>query len=637
MAKSVLTALPVALSGGFRNFYHPISMRILLVALLTLSASVVQAYATLAQAQIPFESSVLDLSSSDLMISTASDLKPLQPARCLADADAAPVQTSSERSLTDSSLGNRHNCAWAQAIANTQAQAADLGAAVRSPLERSPTRLFNLETANQLPARALLFQFGAHQTLADDSPGTGSQLYYGGLDWGLSDDVQLSLSGQVYDDPPTRPINGQSPNTTLLSLAPSLKYRLLNTPQLGLSLQGSLESLLLSSALFDSGDGKDTRIVGAIHTPLTYRATPALHFHLTPGVSFFPQRLNNRELYGTLFTLGTGVSWQPAQQWLLYSTLNLPLGPGGNVINTDQSIGRQPVWAVGTRHNLTPKTGLNLYATNGLGVTPATGILASIPAGDVLLLGLALNYAPDTSLKYRSSFAEATAEPLTERLSQLLVSGITLTTASTLPPGMLALSTGAGTNSNYSVGLAYSPDEAFQIDAILEDFGEDFGSNSSASSVSAASDRWRYMVGAKLRLLDQRQGNAVSLSARILGGRNTRSIGVLFAELPITYQASPSTALFFNPKFAAFGNQIEVGLGLGVNYEIASGLQLLGEVTPVFGGDRTVWAVGTRYRFPSQPLSVDLYATNAMGRNGLGTLIGQADAQLGIGLNWLIR
>lgn len=628
-------------------------MRILFVALLTLSASVVQAYASLARTQIPLESSatkvsvsglsvsglsvadmsVAEVSIADLMVSTASDLKPLQPARCVATAGSAPVQTASER-LVEPSVGSQRNCALEATIAgaNAHAQAA-LEAAVRSPLELEPTRLFNLETANQLPAGALLFLFGAHQTLSDDSIGTGSQLYYGGIDWGLSDDIQLSLSGQVYDDPPTRPINGQSPNTTLLSLAPSIKYRLLNTPQLGLSLQGSLESLLLSSALFDSGDGKGTRIIGSIHAPLTYSATPALQFHLTPGVSFFPQSLNDRELYGTLFTLGTGISWQPTQQWLFYSTLNLPIGPGGNVINTDQSIGRQPVWTVGTRYNLTPKTGLSLYATNGLGVTPATGILASIPSGDELLVGLTLNYAPDTGLGYRSSFAEAAVEPLTERLSQLLVNGITLTTASTLQPGTLALSTSAGTNSNYSVGLAYSPDEAFQIEAVLEDFGSD----SSISSESAVSSGLRYMLGAKLRLLDQRQGDAVSLSARILGGRNNRTVGVLFAELPITYQASPSTALFFNPKLAAFSDQLEVGFGFGANYEIASGLQLLGEITPVFGGDRAVWAIGTRYSFPTQPLNIDLYATNAIGRNGLGTLIGQADAQFGIGLNWLIR
>ncbi len=624
-------------------------MRILFVALLTLLASVVEADTSLAQTQIPFESSASELSVgegsvaeasvSDLMISTASDLKPLQPARCVTTVEASPIQTSSARSLTDSSLSNGRNCALEATIAeaNATAQAADLEAVVRSPLERSPTRLFNLETANQLPAGALLLLFGAHQTLSDDSIGTGSQLYYGGIDWGLSDDIQLSLSGQVYDDPPTRPINGQSPNTTLFSIAPSIKYRLLNTPQLDLSLQGSLESLLLSSALFNSGDGKDTRIIGSVQAPLTYSATPALQFHLTPGVSFFPQSLNDRELYGTLFTLGTSISWQPNQQWLLYSTLNFPLGPGGNVINTDQFIGRQPVWAIGTRYNLTPKTALSLYATNGLGVTPATGILASIPSGDALLVGLTLNYAPDTGLGYRSSYRsggeEATVEPLTERLSQLLVNGITLTTASTLQPGRVALSTSAGTDSNYSVGLAYSPDEAFQIEAILEDFG----SSSGVRSPSAVSDGLRYMVGAKLRLLDQRQGDAVSLSARILAGRNTRTVGVLFAELPITYQASPSTALFFTPKFAAFSDQIDVGLGLGVNYEVASGLQLLGEITPVFGGDRLVWAIGTRYSFSSQPLSVDLYATNAIGRNGIGTLIGQADAQFGIGLNWLIR
>ncbi|MBE9068698.1 porin [Leptolyngbya cf. ectocarpi LEGE 11479] len=506
---------------------------------------------------------------------------------------------------------------------------------VLSPLERPPGRLFNLETANQLPDEALQLSVGTHQTLPDSAPGTGDQLYYGSIDWGATDDLQLSLAYQNFDDSPADPINGVSPNITLESVAPSIKYRVLETESLALGVQGSVEYFSFASDLFNSDDEGGDAVIGSVHVPLTYTASPELQFHLTPGVSFFPDDINDIEFYDTIFSVGTGASWQPSERWLAYGTVNLPIGPGGNTIDNDQSISRQPVWTVGTRYNVTPRTGVDVYATNGFGVTPATGILSFPPDGDNLLVGVQLNYTPDNGLGYRSSYRNTPPAPLSERDRQLQLDGLTLTSANTLEPGTVAFNAGAGTDGNYSVGLAYSPDEALQVEAILEEFAED----DSVDPADTAGDDLKYMVGARLQLLDQHQGDPVSLAARILGGRDTASgqqVGTIFVDVPVTFQANSRTALFLNPRLAAFGNESNVGIGLGVNHEVARGLQLIGEVTPVFDGDRTVWAVGTRYSLPKAAVSLDLYATNAVGRNGLGTVVGQSEARFGVGFNWMI-
>jgi len=571
------------------------------------------------------EASVTGLSESSLLAptvpaSTAQASMAEAPAAKAPAAEAiAPTPSSSTEASPDQHLADAPDCSQE--------------ATVRTPLQRPPVRLFNLETANQLSAGALLLSLGAHQTIPDASPGTGSQLYYGRIEQGITDDLQVGLSAQVYDDPPTQSINGESPNITLISLAPSLKYRLIETQQLSLALQGSIELLSLSSGLFDTSNGEGVRVVGSVHTPLTYTASPNLQFHLTPGVAFLPDSLKDNDLYGTLFTLGTGASWQPTDRWLAYGTLNLPIGPGGNTLERDQSIGLQPVWTLGTRYNVTPKTGIELYATNGLGVTPATETLTSIPGGDELLLGVALNYTPDTGLGYLSSFRTPPSTPLTARDRQLTADGITLTTANTLAPGNIAITASGGTDGNYSAGVAYSPDEALQLEAMVENFG----SNSNIKDI--ADDALRYMLGARVQLLDQRRGDAVSVSARILGGRDldsVRTTGVLFVDLPVTYQLSPRAALSFNPRAAAFAENVDLGLGFGVNYEVAQGWQLMGEVTPVFGGARTVWALGGRYSFPTTAVDLDLYVTNAAGRTGLGTLVGQSDAQVGAGLRWVL-
>jgi len=504
---------------------------------------------------------------------------------------------------------------------------------VASPLERSPIRLLHLETANQLIGRALQLSFGSHQTLSDDNPGTGSQVYYGEIDWGITDEVQLSLSGHVYDDPPISAINGERQNITFTSLAASVRYRLLNGKQLALGLQGALETLAFSSDLFDAAD-RDANIAGAVHLPLTYTSSRDLQVHLTPGVSFLPGQLNGSEFYDTILTVGTGINWQPSEQWLLYSALNAPLGPGGNTIETDQGIDRQLIWALGTRYNVTPRTGINLYATNGWGVTPATAILASVPGGDDLLLGVEVQYTPDTGLGYRARFGDNDRASFTMRDRQLMLDGITLANGHTLAPGNVAISAGAATQGQLYGKLVYSPDEALQFEFSAEDVGS---IDQVIDDTTAINEAVRYTVGGRVQLLDQRLGDVVSLSARILAGRDVDDeVGVLFADLPLTYEVNSQLAVLVDPKIALSGVDDRAGLGLGVNYEVVEGLQLIGEVTPVFGGDHTIWALATRYGFAQNGLSLELYGTNAVGRHSVGTLVGEDDARFGGGLTWVV-
>ena len=557
-------------------------------------------------------------------------------------------EQSSLEAIQDPLAENAHPCVLAEEVPTLQDSAAGERIATdatdgadpeenilntASPLERPPGRLLNMETANQLPADALQISVGTHQTLQNDLPGTGNQLYYSTVEWGVTEDIQLGLAYQNFDDPPAEAINGERPNISLESIAPSIKYRIIETEQFSAAVQGSVEYLSLSSELFNSQGDDSESIVGSLQVPLTYTASPELQLHLTPGVSFFPDEINNREFYDTIFTVGTGVSWQPSDRWLAYGALNFPIGPGGNAIDSDNgSIERQAIWTVGTRYNVTPKVGVDIYATNGFGSTPATGILAFIPDGDNPLLGVRLNYTPDIGLGYRSSYRETALAPPSERDRQLQLDGFTLTTANTLEPGTVSLGAGAGTDGNYGVTLAYSPDQDFQIEAILEEFAD------GASPADTAGDSLKYMVGARLQLMDQRRGDPVSLGARVLGGRDTASgqqIGTLVADVPVTYQANSRTALFFNPRAAAFGDETRVGVGFGVNHEVAQGLQLIGEVTPVLD-ERAVWSVGTRYSLPSTAVSFDLYATNGIGRTGLGTLVGQSETRLGLGLNWIV-
>ena len=63
------------------------------------------------------------------------------------------------------------------------------------------------------------------------------------------------------------------------------------------------------------------------------------------------------------------------------------------------------------------------------------------------------------------------------------------------------------------------------------------------------------------------------------------------------------------------------------------GLSVIAEATPVaLDGSTPTWAAGLRYNIPDTGLAVDLHATNAIGRNGLGSLVAQDDTRFGLTL-----
>ncbi|MGK7890811.1 MAG: hypothetical protein AB4042_15880, partial [Leptolyngbyaceae cyanobacterium] len=192
----------------------------------------------------------------------------------------------------------------------------------------------------------------------------------------------------------------------------------------------------------------------------------------------------------------------------------------------------------------------------------------------------------------------------------------------------------AGTNDRFHASLAYSPDEDFQLEGVVEQFSAD----NDLVREGVAGDDIKLGVGAQLRLLNQQQGDPFSLGARIFGQRDMDEdgrIGTLFLDLPIAYDVSDRTTLLANPRLAAFADEEVFGVGVGMNHEVLKGLQLMGEVTPVID-ERVVWAAGARYAVPKTGISLDLYASNAAGQNSLGTLVGESDTNVGFNVNWLV-
>lgn len=500
-----------------------------------------------------------------------------------------------------------------------------------APLETHPVSMFQFETANHLPARALELSFGFVQTDPSKGAGTGNQNYFIGARYALSDRLTFGLDVQYYEDPVISPINGAFPAFGMDSLAASAKYRVFGGDRLSVSVMGSVEAFRFETATFGTQNGTDAEhVIGSLSLPMTYEMSEELQFHLTPGVSFFPEDLNGIPFYGTVGYLGLGASYHPTDRFSAYASVKVPFG-GGNTVSNTAAITNVPIWSVGGRFNVTPVVAVEGYVTNGIGATPATSILSFWPDGDEVLFGGRIVWTPGKGPRYRPSY-QFLGE-LTQRDRDIQANGFTLASADTYDPGIVAAQGWYGTHDNYGAGLVWSPGQHGQIEFYTEHLADD----GSVPAGLLASRNQRYMVGAKLRFLDGNSGDPMSLSVRVLGGREintgTPGAGVIYADATAGFQPTPRLSLIASPKIAAFGNNKVYGLGLGANFDLGNGLQLIGEATPVAGdGNGAVWAAGLRYSVPGMGLDLDLMAGNSVGSNGLGTLIAQDEPRVSLRL-----
>jgi hypothetical protein len=480
--------------------------------------------------------------------------------------------------------------------------------------------------------------FGAHIFPKDQKgAGTGLQTYNLSIEGAITDNFQLGLAWVLFDDTLGQSFTNGVPDLGLLVFAPKFKYQFLKNANFSLAVAGSLEigKFTGSYNLFTPNNLQQTTTTlgGTIQLPFTYNISSILQWHLAPGVVFWPNTINNGgNFYGTFLNLGTGLSFTPIERLTLFADVNVPL-TDGNAVNNQGQIFQKLVWAAGATYLHSPTVGVDLYATNALGATPATQTLAFIPNGSQVAAGINLRYTPDFGQKYATSFRKTPFVPLSVRDNQLLFNGLTLTSADTLKNGQFSFQGGIGPNVNLQ--LAYGLSDNAQ----LEFLGQQLGANDQQTGNS-----FKLGVGAKLQFLDQIQGDPFSLSVRgtleEATAQQSDGVGNFAAELAFLYQLTPQLALTFNPKAGFYSSESIFGAGLGFNYEFFKGIQLIGEVTPILSGPQknTIWAAGLRYINPDWNAGLDIYGTNGTGAYGIGSLVGQSDNQVSVGVNllWLL-
>lgn len=517
---------------------------------------------------------------------------------------------------------------WARTAAYLTGAAVVTGAWAEVPLSGQPVRLGWFETANTMPARTIELNVGTMQTDPNVGTGTGNQLYFGGGSYALNDRLSFGVDLQSYQDPPVKPINGLFPDFVVNTAAFWAKYQVYDGETLSVATQVSAETFVrLESAVF--GGRHSGVVIGSLKAPITYKVSERLQFHITPSVSLLPETVGGSAFYGTVASLGAGVSFAATERLAFYGAVDVPVS-GNNTISNTATFTSEPVWVAGGRYLITPKVALDAYVTNGVGMTPATSILTHWPDGDMLLAGARLTWTPGA--RYPESFRGAPA-PVTGRQQNLQIDGFTVGSADTLEPGAVLASGWYGSDEHSGVALNFSLDRDTEIDLIFENYAD----AGTAPAALVPTTELRYMIGPKLRFMDQNNGDAFSLSGRALYGRQIESgaagVGVFYLEGLASYKVNDRLAVSMNPQLAGFGNTEIAGVGFGVNYELLDGLELIAEATAV-GLDATTptWAVGARYNLPNTGFSIDATATNAIGRYGIGTMVAQSEPRYSIGV-----
>ena len=499
-----------------------------------------------------------------------------------------------------------------------------------SPLQIFPFEPMTVETANILPPGALDTNFSAilYPTGSQGS-GLGLQVYNIGIDYGVTDQFQIGADLSFFDDALSTTFNGEKTDFGFFSLAPSFKYKFVESYSYSVAVVGSVEWLKVTSqnGLFNRLDvtRQDNTAAGTIQVPLTYDVAENAQWHLVGGLAIFPDRVNGGEFYGTFFNIGTGVSFKFAERFGFFADLNVPLGPGDNSVSRTGKVGKDVVWSAGLNYLHSPNVGLDVSVTNRLGNTPATKLLTFLPNGDEIGVGVNVRYSPDIGQNYQGSFRVESLPPMSDREKQLVFNNIILSSATTIRKGMFLFDGGIGPSVNTQ--LSYGMSDNAQLSFIAQQLSDSNQPIGNSTKLGGAT---------KFNFLDQYQGDPFSLGVR--GAFQEASgqedgVGSFAGGAAFVYSANDAIAFTFNPKAGLFGDNRILGAGLGINLQPLPGFQLIGEVTPMISNDPTVWAAGARYMPPSSNVGVGVYGTNAAGTSDIGSIIRQSDSDISVGVN----
>ena len=477
---------------------------------------------------------------------------------------------------------------------------------------------------------------GSAQTSPASSGGqTGRQVYYGGLRYRGSGPWQIGASLAIFDDEPDMPINGSSKSVTYVGAGLDLKYQFYESSRLSASLLVGVEAAyysrgfgLTSQPSAPPGD-KDRFLSSTLSFPVTYQVNDRFWITGEVGYTHAATTIAGETGFGGRAFASAGAAYRISDRFLAYGAIKDLARQISGGIDGPKPGSINYLYTFGGQFALTPQSGLDLYVTNTFSPTPTGDDFLFFPHKDKPVFGARLTYMPsgkgvgERAVTFRPAVR---AEEKSTRFSD----GFTFNSPHTLASDRLHSRLSYGSAAQSALSVYYTTDPDLQIEFSVENYS--LGSGSSFRS--AAEEDLRFFIGGRWQAMDEAYGQPFNLGFGMSAGRDFKkpSIGSLFAYATASKSFGWGEAVV-NARSAIYASETLAGVGVSLIRNFGERFSVIGEYTAVMN-DQPVWAFGLRHSAQNLPFSIDLYSTNAVGMNGLGSLLSNDKPRVGISINW---
>tara|TARA_B100000963_G_scaffold277253_1_gene245627 strand:- start:586 stop:2400 length:1815 start_codon:yes stop_codon:yes gene_type:complete len=479
-----------------------------------------------------------------------------------------------------------------------------------------------------------------------ESQGTGQQNPLLLVDFGFTDDSNISFYFTEADDNLFNRINGDLSPYSWQSYALSYKKRLFDNKEnkVSASIVSTIEYWKISSggknsrSIFNNKDdsfGKEKyeNLIGAFSFPITKEFNKKVVIALVPGVTFLPDRIGSKNIgknaYGNNFYLGAGIVWNILDNLKILSSFTNPLGPGRNYFDRDLNFSNKSIYSYGLSWDVNQKIGIEGRITNSFGETPSTGLL-TIPSDNKPLYSANLIYNPyglDNKLN-----------SLSEKDNLISFGGITVNNALIQDYGKSQGILNYDTSGNAFFSYKYSLSNIFQLELLnigqFNDINNPENKNLELRKTYINNNNLNFRLGGKLMLFSPQKNDRLWSSLRTSFGRNNNTNqGYIYSEFLNTIRVNSWLATNISPKYFFSGIDSFGSLGISKYINLGDKFLIIPEINiQLSEGQESNKTISFRYSY-SPSRSIDLYYSNAIGIQDLGQNLKGKD-KFGIKLNF---
>ena len=479
--------------------------------------------------------------------------------------------------------------------------------------------------------------------------GTGNQNYFGGIDYGMTNNLTLGIFYAHSDDPLHNRINslGKQPANRWISTGSYFKLKSFSNKVLNISLHGSIENWnvksggcnlyrcdSISNNIFNSSDNpvENDNLIWSISLPMNWKLSNNTEFVVSPRYISLPKNQGNNEgsgaFYGANFGIGTGVIYKPFARLGLFNSAFFPIGSGNNSFDSSLNYNRKVIFNSGVNYSLDSNVAFEASVSNGFGETPSTGIL-TLPSANEALYKLKFIYRP-TNL--------AIGDVKTLKKEKKPFNGLSVSNAHILEQGDKRMNINFNDKGTWFSRIEWGISEFSNIDITTSSIGQVDNQRINAFKSNVYWVRSHFhepgelfiIGGGRLMLISQKENNVMSSSLRLSAGR-LKGVGWMFSEISNTLELSESLSFNLNPKIALSGTAKPIALGTSLHWEIMPGVSLIPETNIAVKDSSTNWTFAIRFT-PSDNKFIDLYTTNSLGFVDTSQLLKADEQSFGINI-----